>query len=322
MAEPFRFTYGEVSLSNFLQNRELNEKQRQFDLEQSRIQRQESLMNFFRQRDDIRQEKQLNFNISKVEPETYPYQVDAPIPYQSGTKTRVSASGNYLKDSSGKLMIDSPTPKDYKDSYKTALLPGSSTQKGYLNIDTGEYKKDANGKYIIADIDRPSEFNALTGAIQELTLAEKQRKAEEDLNKVKQYYETGLAKYNQYMTPYVVTDKQADKEDFKKAGLKAGDNYWIDDNGNYLKTYEQASKYAENKVKSEKLTVPSKEIADKLGLSGAKWYKDDKGNVVIPGSNDNKIMTKQEFIADFEKEEGRKPTGAELLQLRQQGLWK
>jgi hypothetical protein len=251
MAEPFRFNYAEVSLSNFLQNRELNEQQRQFDLEQSRIQRQESLMNFFRQREDMRQETELNFNMNKVEPETYLYQVDAPTPYKAGVKARISAKGNYFKDATGKLMIDSPAPdKNSADIWEDI----SSGSQG-----TGDYKGqtvDIRRNKITGEerqIPKAIQEDGLSKLAKALTINAKQREEQEAKDRFQAGLEKDFSTVDAFINAYrtgteVIQEAQPDKSIKEKNMLKVGNSY-IDPN--------LAPSIAKNKMYT---------IVEKLGL--------------------------------------------------------
>lgn len=317
MAEPFRFTYGEVTLNNFLQNRELTEKQRQFDLEQSRVARQESLMNLFREKDALI--SQQNADTSRMNSEVALANTKANIldtfdimpnntfaPYAGATNIRPSNAipgESLLRDFAGNTLVRKQKSVNLDNKYErtvTLEVDGKPIEYGVVK-GTGQLEPLGKAYY------KPSERNPLDSLADYFKWQSLNAKRLES----QATYDTVLT--NRKVVP--ITD------DMKK---EAPDIY-----GNYKfysavdgKTFygnsenEVASKveeYATNKAKktgyfSDEGRWRKKQIEEKYGEEQRQ-----------PST---KVMTREEFIADFEKEEGRKPTGTELLRLRQQGLWK
>ena len=338
MAEPFRFNFAETTLESWQKARQLKENQRQFDLETARQERQDSLMNMFRQRDY--ELGLMNAETSRMNAETSQansminltdnYDVlDAKnyLPYATGTRTLPANAipGESLMGTlKGKYLVRKPVkqtnPKDVLLGYgKIPNAPYPGEIYGYV---------DETGNEVITRFEqnKPSELSALNEVIKANTA---------DLQDIKKRQATAEERAN-------IEKKQATYDDIMNSPYRQT----TDKDGNVTGGYYYDRKTERKFKNSDELRRYAIDVAGKTGLPGQinKWgrvkqadgtittlsegdyvnkvIKDKSSKPTQSNTTNTKVMTQKEFIMDFVNEEGREPSTQELNEFKKLGLWK
>lgn len=338
MAEPFRFNFAETTLESWQKARQLKENQRQFDLETARQERQDSLMAMFKQRDYLLDVAKYELDVDRQRIADNRLLVDlaedfdiySTTDFAPGIGGKIMPNGAIQGESilgnigKGKIFIRKPVkqanPKDVLLGYgKIPNAPYPGEIYGYI---------DETGNEVITRFEqnKPSAFSALNEAIKGNTLElqelrKNQMSAEERAN-----IEKKQATYDDIMnSPY----RQTTDED----GNVTGGYYYDRKTERKFKNSDELRRYAIDvagktglpgrinkwgRVKQADGTITTLSEADYVN----KVIKDKSSKPTQSNTANTKVMTKQEFIEDFNKEEGRKPSAQELNEFKKLGIWK
>ena len=312
------FNFGQVTLDAWQKARQLKENQRQFDLEQARQERQDSLMSMFKQRDY--ELDAMNAETSRMNAETG--QANSMInltdnydvldaknysPYKNAIKSLPSDAipGESLMGSlKGKYLVRKPVKQSKPED--TLLRYGNIPNAPYAGEVYGYI--DNNGKEVVTRFEqnKPSELSGLTEVLKGQQAQLNQMKMDSEKEKAKADLEKKQAIYNDIMNSefssgayYVKAYKREFKnsEDLRrfaidqaeKSGLPGKINKWgrkVQSDGSII-TLDEGD-YINNLIKEKSSASSTKSSNTKISLEEAKkLYPDEFSTAAQYGIPEN-----------------------------------
>lgn len=279
---------GEGLLQGYLYKQKMNQRQEEFNRKMAMEERQQSLLDLMNQKKFELEQQTYNTNLQNQQYDNFINTTKEfnvadeaqSVPYAGATQTRPSNSflgdpnNPYLK---GKILTEKIKAAP-KTAIKTAEIPNMNGKRGYINLDTGEFEKDARGNVIIA-----GEESGGLSALAQFNIDKEKRDNQIKVEQAQKTYDDIMDSWDEKVGAYVVRKP----------------------NGSPLLFRDEKSLRQYATRETLKLKPPGKVNF---------WMRESQ--------SPSNTMTKDDFMADFKKEQGRIPTATELLKAKQKGYWK